>query len=230
MSHAPSLDDLEGLLKAARARLRAALSATLGPHRGAGLRDYETAQAEVLALERRIAAARGEPHAVPLDFPWRWDAGAPLPHLIRSDHCAYLAFLLAEPDPDWDGTYANIKSPGDAAAEPLALVEFRSCVSAKLGAPNDEVFEGHPLHGRGLDGYTAQIVINSPWLSELERINSVHSGYHPEPWRALKHYVFWFHDSTFECVAESHAVEVFRESFSSLLARICARITSSRRP
>jgi hypothetical protein len=77
-----------------------------------------------------------------------------------------------------------------------------------------------------MDGYTAQIVVNSPWLRELERINSVHRGYRPELWRTLKHYVFWFHDTTFECVAESYTVEVFRETFSAMLARICPRIAS----
>jgi hypothetical protein len=34
----------------------------------------------VLVLERELPAANGEEHAVPLDFPGRWDIGAPLPH------------------------------------------------------------------------------------------------------------------------------------------------------
>ncbi len=159
------------------------------------------------------------------DFPVRWNTGAPLPHLIRNDHRTFLAFLVRVPDPGWDGSYVTIKSPADTTAEPLALVEFQGCISAKLGAPNDEVFDGHPLQGRGLEAYTAQIVLNSPWLAELERINSVHQGYRPQSWKSLSHYVFWFHDSTFECVAQSYSVEVFQESFSALLGSVCARIT-----
>jgi hypothetical protein len=31
--------------------------------------------------------------------------------------------------------------------------------------------------------------------------------------------VLWFHDSTFECIAHSFRVEVFRESMADLLAR-----------
>jgi hypothetical protein len=41
--------------------------------------------------------------------------------------------------------------PGDDRPEPLVLVEFDLCISARPGAPNDEVFEGHPLNGRGLE-------------------------------------------------------------------------------
>src|SRR5262249_12255642 len=94
--------------------------------------------------------------------------------------------------------------------------------AVKLGTPNDEVFSGHPLHGRGMDGYTAQVICNSPWIAELETINKVHSDYNEARWRALKHYVFWFHDSTFECVAENYAVEVYSESMSDLMRRVCS--------
>ncbi len=118
----------------------------------------------------------------------------------------------------------TVKSPGDGAVELLALVQFQACLSAKIGAPNDEAHEGHPLFGRGLEPYTAQVVENSPWLAELENINKVHSNYQPERWRGLKHYVLWFHDKTFECIAETFTVEVFRESMVALLGRVCDRL------
>ena len=95
-------------------------------------------------------------------------------HLIVSDNRALLAFLMSEPDPAWDGTCVTIKSPSDEEPEPLGLVAFGGCISAKLGAPNDEVFEGHSLSGKGLEAYVAQRVVNSRWLKELETISSVH--------------------------------------------------------
>jgi hypothetical protein len=119
-----------------------------------------------------------------------------------------------------------IKDPKKRDIEPLALVEFERCMSAKFGTPNDEVFGGHYLSGRGLEAYTAQIVRNSRWLKELEAINSVHRCYNPESWRSLNHYVFWFHDSTFECVAKSFKVEVFNETFADMLSRIRDRMVS----
>lgn len=218
--------ELERLLAAARQRVSGSLASLRGRFGNEAWDAYHRAYADLLTLERRLAAARGEPHATPLDFPVKWDTGAPLPHVICDDGRTFLVFLVSTIDPHWDGTYATVKDPADTAPEPLALVEFRRCVSVKLGAPNDEVLSGHPLDGRGLEPYTAQVVVNSPWLAELQRINSVHPGYRPERWTRLNHYVFWFHDSTFECVAEGWSVEVHHESFANMLARACARLTA----
>ena len=149
-----------------------------------------------------------------------------MPHLMVNDNRALLAFLLSEPDPGWDGSYVTVKSPGDEQPEPLGLVEFDFCISAKLGAPNDEVFEGHPLNGKGLEAYGAQRVVNSQWLKELEKINSVHRMYRPESWRDRTHFVFWFHDSTFECVARSYKVETHRTSMKALLTLMVERLNS----
>lgn len=224
--HKESLAALEGRLEAAQQRLKQAAQALAPQHKGGEWEAYRAAFADLLSLERAVAAAKGEEYAEPLEFPVRWCSGAPLPHLLVNDHKAFLIFLVDQPDPQWDGTYVTIKNPADGAAEPLALVEFTGCVSAKLGAPNDEVFSGHSLSGKGLDPCTAQIVRNSRWLAELERINSVHSQYKPERWRDRKHFVFWFHDTTFECVAGGFKVERFNESFADLLTRDCDRLTS----
>lgn len=82
------------------------------------------------------------------------------------------------------------------------------------------------MNGRGLEAYQAQRVVNSRWLKELETINSVHRMYNPDSWRNLHHYVFWFHDSTFECVARSFQVETHRESMKDMLARMATRLLS----
>jgi hypothetical protein len=218
------MTDLEQALAAAQARQTTAMKRLTSKHVGGEWEEYRAAHAALLEAERALAAFRGEEYAVPLDFPVRWDTGAPLPQLLVNDHRAFLIFLQRTFDPKWDGTYATMKSPASDQPDPLALVEFRRCISAKLGAPNDEVFEGHPLAGRGLDGYTAQLVRNSRWLAELEKINSVHRGYRPESWTGRNHYVLWFHDSTFECIAESFTVEQHQCSFAELLAIACRRL------
>jgi hypothetical protein len=181
---------------------------------------------EVLRRERLIAAAKGEEYAEPIEFPVMWSAGAPLPHLFVNDDRALLAFLLSEPDPAWDGTYSTAKSPAASEPQPLALVEFESCASAKIGSPNDEVFSGHPLEGKGLEAYAAQRVVNSRWLKEIERINSVHPMHRPSLWRDLQHFIFWFHDSTFECLAKSFTVEVHRVRMRDLLHQMVDRLIS----
>ena len=179
-----------------------------------------------MSAERELAAAKGEQYAVSLDFPVKWDTGAPLPHLFCSDRRTYLTFYVAEPDPNWDGSYVTVKHSGSGETELLALVEFSRCECAKLGSPNDEVFEGHPLYGRGQDGYSAQRVLNSRWLAEIESVNKVHRCYNPNRRKDLNHYIFWFHDSTFECIAKSYSVEVFQESMREMLRRVSDLLVS----
>jgi hypothetical protein len=67
-------------------------------------------------------------------------------------------------------------------------------------------------------------VINSPWLREVQATNSVHSGDRPEQWDAVKHFVLWFHDSTFECLAEALSAEVVSESMEALLTRVARKL------
>lgn len=186
--------------------------------------EYADVGNAVLDLERRLAAAKGEPYAIPCDFPVRWDIGAPLPHVFASDHKVFLTFYVNVPDPNWDGTYVTVKDPGDGTNESLALVEFDICESMKLGAPNDEVFRGHYLHGRGQDSYTAQIVKNSRWVEELRAVNSVHTNFQPDEEETLIHYVFWFHDTTFECVALSYEVKLYQTSMADLASRVVKKL------
>ncbi len=216
--------DLEQRLAAARARRDAALKALAPKHRGGEWEEYRSAAEALLAVEREVAAAKNEEHAVPLDFPVQWNTGAPMPQLLVNDQRALLIFLVRVPDSNWDGTYATIKDPASEQRESLALVEFKHCISAKLGSPNDEVFAGHPLAGKGLEPYSAQQVKNSRWLAELQKINSVHAGYRPEMWQQRKHYIFWFHDDTFECIAEDFEVELHDCSMAELLSKACRRL------
>lgn len=216
--------DLEQQLAAARERVDAAVKALAPKHSGGEWEEYQEATAALLAAERALAAFKNEEHAVPLEFPVQWDTGAPLPQLLVNDHRAFLIFLVKIVDSNWDGTYVTIKNPGNQQRESLALVEFSRCISAKLGSPNEEVFHGHPLAGKGLEGCTAQLVQNSRWLAELQKINSVHACYRPDAWQQRNHYVFWFHDTTFECIAESYAVELHDRSMPDLLVEACRRL------
>jgi hypothetical protein len=94
------IPDLENRLKAARGRLQRAIAALAPKHKGGEQEEYREANKEVLSLERQLGAAKGEEYAVPIDFPARWDVGAPLPCLFRNDHRAFLTFYLYEPDPN----------------------------------------------------------------------------------------------------------------------------------
>lgn len=197
------LHQLRKTLEAAGKRREAAALALAPKHKGGEWEEFHAAVKAELVAERALAAAQDQSYAVPVELPVLWDTGAPLPHLLQNDYRAFLIFLIRDPDPNWDGSYVNIRHPESAAACQLAVVEFKGCVSTMMGTPNDEVLHGHPLYGKGLEGYRPMRVENSAWLAELQRINSVHDGYAPDRWSRLSHYFFGFHDSTFECVAES---------------------------
>lgn len=205
-------------------RLRSASAAYSSTWQADKLEELFAVKKELQHLERLSAAAKCEEYAENIEFPVDWDTGAPLPHVMISDSTALLAFRVHVPDPQWDGTYVKVKSVGDVEAEPLALVTFSGYSSAKLGAPNDEVHAGHSLYHRGLESYKAQRVVNSHWLKELENINRVHRCYNSEWWRCKTHYIFWFHDTTFECVAESYKVEIFNIAWKEMFSLIVERM------
>ncbi len=207
-----------------QAELASAKSAVEQIVQSQSLKGFDEADQLVLLLERKLAAARNEEHAVPIDFPIQWDVGAPCPHVFMNEQRAFLAFYVREDDPNWDGTYVRVVDPADGSIARLALVEFKLCSSVKLGSPNDEVQSGHPLEGKGLEGYRAQEVKNSQWIATVQKINSVHPQYRPASWSDQHHYIFWFHDSAFECIATGFSVERFETTWPELMQTICKRL------
>ena len=219
-----TIPQLEAALGMAQQRFDAAIKALAPKHKGSEREEYQVANTAVLALERTLAEAKGEQYADVSDFPVQWDTGAPMPHVLANEHRTFLIFHVREIIAGLDGTTVAARNLADDRAQTLALVEFERCVSFRMGVPNDEVVHGHPLSGKGLEDYTAQIVRHSEWIKELENINKVHAGYRPEHWKNLTHHVLWFHDSTFEYVAKSYKVEVVQQRVADLMANVCARL------
>jgi hypothetical protein len=142
--------------------------------------------------------------------------GAPCPMVMAGEHSLRLAYYLQNTPKGWDGTTVRILSDSQAD-EPCALVTFKMALAHMLGPPNDEAFEGHPLAARGLRPYSVFEIRSSSWLAGLERMNSVHPSHRSEHYARYKHFVFAFHDTTFECIAESFSVSVHRGSVRSTL-------------
>ena len=149
--------------------------------------------------------------------------GAPLPIVLSDEHKVLLAYIVEDKPPDRDGSYVRVADPS-TTGEPLALIEFSSYWSFMSGAPNDEAFAGHPLASRGLHPYSAFQIENSSWIRQLERMNAVHPYHKPERFERLKHFVFAFHDSTFECVAESFTASEHEGTLESLLPVMQSRL------
>ena len=146
------------------------------------------------------------------------EPGAPIPVVLSNDDMTFLAYVIAEPDPDWDGTPRSLTP--DSGGTPVAVVRFEHCRALYFGAPNDEALAGHPLAARGLEPYTAFEVQESSWVDRLEGMNRVHPMHSATLFEDCRHFIFTFHDSTFECVANSYAISKSQGSMIEILERL----------
>src|SRR6476661_4888337 len=148
--------------------------------------------------------------------------GAPLPAIVADEHRVFLAYLVQATDPEWDGRTSRMVGPS-SSDEIVARVTFIHPYAHFFGPPNDEAFSGHPLAARGLHPYGVFEIHGSSWVRRLERMNSVHPYHRAERFEQLHHFIFAFHDSTFECVAEGFKVEVRGGSLASAVVELAGR-------
>jgi hypothetical protein len=153
---------------------------------GWGSPQIDAASQRLLALERSTAAEIGLPYAEPADLGVKWDAGAPMPVLI-SGLRTFVAFHLIDSEDDYG----------------IGVVEFKKVISVQMSSAGDEVIQGHPLWGSGLEPYQAHEIRNSTWIRELREVNRIHSAFQDSRLSAARHFVLTFHDETLECVAQA---------------------------
>jgi hypothetical protein len=132
--------------------------------------------------------------------------GAPIPVILAAENTTVIAYYTQEDQIDFEGEN-----------EPIAIVTFKSCRSTLFGPPNDEAFSGHPLYSRGLKPYSSYIIQNSSWIRKYIEMNSVHPYHTPQLFEDYNHFILSFHDSTFECIAESYNFEVVTESILNVI-------------
>ena len=150
--------------------------------------------------------------------------GAPLPVVVASDNQVLLAYIEFQPLPkDWDGTSCEIVTHHSKEKQ-IVLVEFLRPRAHFFGPPSDEILSGHPLADRGLKPYSVFEVTNSSWLRAIIRMDSVHPRHDPKSFTGLRHFVFVFHDSTFECIARSCQVTRYLGSLRSALQTLIERL------
>ena len=153
------------------------------------------------------------------------DVGAPLPTLVSDEGHLFLAYIVSEPDLTWNGSHVTTVSP-ESEGLPIAIIRFRLPSAHMLGPPNDEVFGGHPLASRGLQSYAVFEIERSSWIRKHERMNAVHPNHNRERFLAQRrHFVFAFHDSTFECIAESFETNIIRGSMQAAAVRLAELLT-----
>ena len=160
-------------------------------------------------LDDQIVALPGVP---------RPDRGAPLATVLADEHHLCIIYVVAESDPDWDGTYVTVAT-GHEPNEPYAVVHFLGPRCHYFGDPNHQDFAGHPLASRGLMPHSVSEVVSTSWIRALEHMNMAHdSGHSAKDFTGLRHFIFAFHDITFECLAAGLTVYRHRGTLGSALS------------
>lgn len=135
--------------------------------------------------------------------------------LLQTEEKAFLLFNAmrdgSRPFPD-GGFYKE--------AAGVALVELVGCSITKFGYPNDEAWSGIPLTKGAGYGVVFEVE-NSVWKQGLLRLNRF-SFPETRQWGG-KHFIFLFHDSSFECIARELRLELSNEQFQQLFSKVAAR-------
>jgi hypothetical protein len=145
--------------------------------------------------------------------------GAPLPVVLANENARLLAYYTEAPHPTWNGTNPRSVS-ADTTEDPVAVLDFGLARAHYFGPPNDEAFGGHPLAARGLSPYGAFEVLDSSWIRLLSEMNSVHPRHSPALFAGLRHFIFCFHDNTFECIAKSFDVTIIAGPLARAVAEV----------
>ncbi len=169
-----------------------------------------------MSLEQRV---------VELDVGCHPEGGVSGAVLLQTEGFAVLLF----------NAMSNAKN-ASGRCEPLgtAVAEFKRLRLTRFGGPNDEGLPEHPLYPHGLStlGYCICEVEHSVWANEVGarneasarriaggRFDRAYSGARFVP----RHFLFSFHDSTFECLADELSVRVSQEPFAATLAPFVKR-------
>ncbi len=145
----------------------------------------------LVAAADHVAKVAGGPRAIELTDVPQCDPGTPMPQVLGDGQSVWLSYFLG----------------GDGFFTDRAVLRFSGVDSVSFGGPNDEALHGHSLWGKGLAFYAFHEVIGSRWVATRERENSIHEHHRPVRFARLRHFVFTFHDETFECLADGYAVD-----------------------
>jgi hypothetical protein len=101
-----------------------------------------------------------------------------------------------------------------------AVVELIGCSVTKFGYPNDEAWS-HIPRTKGLT-YGVFEVEDSDWVRDLVRLNQF-AFPKTTTWRG-RHFLFLFHDSSFECIARELKLELSSRPYARTFAEITGRV------
>ena len=151
------------------------------------------AEAKNMLLCEDIPAARG---------------GAPEPFVFSDEHNLEIIYSISPPASERIGGKYEALTEEDG--EDIAALRFTRCLQHKFGYPNEEAISGHPLWSHGLEYCACTELQGSDWLAEITKQNEVHARHKESMFSSYRHFIFPFHDTTFECLAEGYEVRIYK--------------------
>lgn len=85
----------------------------------------------------------------------------------------------------------------------FVLLEMKNCRAIHGGGPNDEALRNHRCYEYGLQAYTLQEVVNSPWIEEHARYQHRDGKTNLMP-PEMRHFVFALKEGAIDCLATGY--------------------------
>jgi len=159
--------------------------------------------------QRALAAAKGDEYAAPFDIGFVPEAAVSEPTFFETERVSLLAFSAVRQMPDWRREDAD-----------YGLVEIVHCFTSAFGTWDEEL-RRHPLSSKGLCGYGVYEIVNSGWKKVLCERGGLYFPGTPGP--TQRHFVFTFHDSTFQCIASDLRGVTIPRPFENVLSEVKKR-------
>ena len=139
--------------------------------------------------------------------------------LLQSESTTFLTFN-AQKETDKPSPYGGFYTTEAGTA----IIEFTNCLITKFGHPNDEASMSIPKY-KDLDfAYGICEVKKSDWVKELETLNSFQ--FPNSSYSEYRHFLIFFHDSTFECIAKEFKLNVSEQPYSKIIGELGEKIAA----
>jgi hypothetical protein len=129
---------------------------------------------------------------------WNAEPNAPYPSIKINGSNLLLSF------------YMNHLLFNNFSQDDIGIIEFYNCIQFRMGEPNDEGFfrfgDGYKQYG--IEWGEFYRISGSEWKTHFESPVYIHANPHPEE---LSHYLFYFKDETFECIAIGFDFRISKE-------------------
>lgn len=141
--------------------------------------------------------------------------GAPCPMVVSSEHNLVLAYYVDRPRPEFDGT--NPKSMSiHTDDEPCAAIIFDWVRDFRFGPPDEEECFYYRKYIKDFRPGEAYVTNMATWVTSVGLSKTkIYKLSYPDD----KHFIFTFHDTTVEVIAEGFRVDTDTCSVHSMIAR-----------